>query len=305
MVLSAYECELRKSVAITDEANGVKTPESVILAIIESRSIYNWINIDIIENVSQFLKVSEIFSLLFTSKTMIKFFPETWIILHNRSYPQSILPRENHQVLKHQMMLHAWYYKMYSKNEHNDFIKFIAIDENEHYIWMRYLENQTCFDRAKKSINNAEILSYVKENKRLLINAIKIDQDVLDLFKHYDKPDIKYSNDVNYKCISFYKGDFDMRLFGLNPSNIVDYKNWYYTGKKWAKFVYNEYDEEWEQYDGHFNTEHVDWIYGYKEMPAGYTDDPNRDTLLYYELSDHSFKYRCRKKPDWFKFNFY
>jgi hypothetical protein len=285
------EAEIRNAINKLDEINGAKTDESVILRILASRSIYRWININNIDTIAGFLGGFRIISLILTSKTMLKFLPETWLIIHNLKYPKSILPKENYVLLKNQMMTISWYRNMYNILSPGEFEKFNKISKNEEYINKRRLENDNSKDKLKKHYNELEIKAYINENKRILEES---PQDyfsgagpVFEKFKKYD-----------VEGMTFFRCEIDMRLYGLDENNPADFKKWHTVGVKWAKNIYNEEDIEWELYDGHFSNEEPDWCYAYEEKQVGYTEDIERETHLIYELCNYKFKYRYRKIPD-------
>ena len=96
----------------------------------------------------------------------------------------------------------------------------------------------------------------------------------------------------------FYKGDIDMRLYGLDP--IKDHNLWHNSGIKWGKYIYNEIDIEYELYYNHFINHDDEWVYNYNEIKATCTDLYEGSTLLYYDLSEYKVNYRFRKIPNWY-----
>ena len=289
----SVEAEIRNAINKLDEINGTKTDESVILRILASRSIYRWININNIDTIAGFLGGFEIILLILTSKTMLKFLPETWLIIHNLKFPKSILPKENYVLLKNQMMTISWYRNMYNTLSREEFEKFIIISNNEEYINKRRLENIGSKDKLKKQYNELEIKSYINENKRMLEDS---PQDyfsgagpVFEKFKKYDVEDL-----------TFFRGEIDMRIYGLDENNLEDFKNWHTIGKKWAKNIYNEEYIEWEMYYDHFSNEDPEWNYAYEEKEVGYIEDIESERHLIHDLYNYKFKYRYRKMPDWF-----
>lgn len=285
------ELETRRAIRKLDEKNKTKTDEETILSILYPESIYNWINVDIIDHVSSFMKPYEILSLVLLSKTLIKFLPDVWIIIHNNTRPKSILPREDYMLLKNQMMISSWYYNMYIENTAEDFSKFIEIDTNEEYIYKRNLENKYLKAGLKRYFNTIEIKSYKKRNAEL-IKDLKFNIEPFKKFKIYEIP-----------SLMVFKGSIDMGLYGLDKNNPIDYKRWFNTGIKWSKYILNDYEIEWELFTGHFDKHDPDWEYDYSKVNAIYSEDNDRDSLIYSELESFSFKYRYRKIPDWLNFN--
>lgn len=222
--------------------------------------------------VCEWLTLSESLILTTTCKIYMEHYKYIWNIIQLRYFPKSIIPKNDYLAIRQNIVINKWHYQlnMYNVTSYETWMEIVNDDyivqeksqiiENLnpselYYIWE--IQEQ---EKTLKTIKELRSMSYN--------NSIEMIRNLIETFKFTSKRDI--TGELYYTI----KPDLDMRMYGLNPENEKDRKQWE-IGLKWLTGVYTERKDY--NYD--------DDVYDY-------------NTYNYYQDNDGSY-FRCRKRPDW------
>jgi hypothetical protein len=242
--------------------------------IIKKRDIIQNLCVDTFLYIGEFLMLSDIINFVTSCKKIMEFYPDLWIYLHKMYYPFSLIPTNDYLYIRNQMMLRQWYSMIYDNS--SDMEYFYIIEENEKFINKRNIDLENCINKKTKMIHLKEIKVYKNENEIYLDKLEEEQKYVIDIFKYYN------INDIDKKFICW-KGEIDMRLYGLNPNDPDDIKKWNLEGNKWIRYKYNTFKRYYEKYVDEFS------------------GDPDSDKFKYHYSNgeDIIYKYRTKKYPTW------
>lgn len=231
------------------------------------------LNVDNYISVCEYLHLHDIIILSTLCKEYINcYYKEIWSMIQKRHFPNSIIPMNSYLEIRDNMAIECWFY--------DNRIIDCSIVCAYNYINNIEIKIKKLSDELKKShirninykcktiTNMNEIKSLKRERESYLKYTPEYHINIINKYKFISEKD--YTNEYYYTI----KPELDMRLFGLDPDNETNKKEWvecigWITGKYTIK-------REYDFYEG---------------------DDLNEDIYMYDYDTDNNL-YRVRIIPD-------
>ena len=241
------------------------------------------LNIDNYISVCEYLYASEILILTTLCKEYMNYhYKNIWNILQKRHFPNSTIPINSYLDIRNNIAIESWF-SINRKFNCGFICKYDDINDIEIKIKKLSKELSTSHKRninyTCKTITNMNEMKYLKREREAYLNDISIyHKNAIDDYRFLSEKD--YTGDYYYAL----KPELDMRLFGLDPDNEIDKKNWI----ECMCWITGEY------------TKNKDYDFEPDEIEL---EDPNQDVYTYY-VDDDNCLYRIRIAPECIDFLF-
>jgi hypothetical protein len=224
-------------------------------------------------NVCRYLFPSEILTLTTMCKDYMAYYKYIWGIIQSYYFPKSLIPNNDHLLIRQNMAIDKWCYQLNSLNI-REYASWTEIVNDEQLIYQRsqLLEALVPLQLGyawKKYEHQGKIRANKETREMIFNNCNENMRNLIETFKFTSKRDI--TGELYYTI----KPELDMRMYGMKPENKEDREKWE-IGLNWITGVYTERRE----YDYDIN-------------------EPYDMETYSYDCDDDGYYFKCRKRPKW------